>query len=488
MRAMFIRLTIVLSILLSSVFAGSSLAAPAAQDGENADPTQTPSPARVAFVHAAPFSANPVASIFLNTALVAAGVNFGFVSGYNNVPPANNYRIRVFSGTHTSLPGVTPWVDVQNVNFQAGHDYTVVVIGGVSGLSPDPYDPDDPYNSIGSYLPELLILTDRTPGATPPGANQGKLRFLNLTTRPVPSQALSGIDILPDGGGPALVTNLKYKDDQTFADRAAQTYDLKAQRHNTTILVHNLDPFSLAAGEWKTVFIVGGANNQSVKEIVVTHPPRPQEPPTCQVRIRSQALGLIRVTLGQFTFILPFGGFTLFLQMPCGLVQVQILFFGLGGQALPEQGNQVTREVLLEPGDPTTLVVYGNNANNLSLLPLRDPQPPQQGAKVRFVHVATANVNDNLDIVPDAGGTPLVTNLAYGLASNFINQQPGTLDVKAVKTGTTNEVVDIPPIPLSNGDVLTVYIANDANGRPVSSVSRDQQNRLFLYLPFVRKQ
>lgn len=81
-----------------------------------------------------------------------------------------------------------------------------------------------------------------------------------------------------------------------------------------------------------------------------------------------------------------------------------------------------------------------------------------------------------------------MTNLAYGLASNFINQQPGTLDVKAVKTGTTNEVVDIPPIPLSNGDVLTVYIANDANGRPVSSVSRDQQNRLFLYLPFVRKQ
>jgi hypothetical protein len=134
----------------------------------------------------------------------------------------------------------------------------------------------------------------------------------------------------------------------------------------------------------------------------------------------------------------------------------------------------ISAEVPLAAETDYTVLAIGDGFNqDLSLLPLVDDNtPPADGfVKIRVVHSAPFSANleetavsirtDNGDLV---GG---LTGVQFGQASGYLELPAGTYDLNVATVDGTTRLIDLAPVTLSNGDIVTVFAIGDGVNQPL---------------------
>jgi hypothetical protein len=116
-----------------------------------------------------------------------------------------------------------------------------------------------------------------------------------------------------------------------------------------------------------------------------------------------------------------------------------------------------------------TVLLGGNPVASAPLILTNDSNAPPSGAtELRIVHVSPGA--GGLDIYLTAPGDPLdassriVTNAAFGASSSYLLNPPGTYQVRATHTGTTNVVIDSGTLTLASGDIRTLLLLDAPGG------------------------
>jgi trimeric autotransporter adhesin len=160
-----------------------------------------------------------------------------------------------------------------------------------------------------------------------------------------------------------------------------------------------------------------------------------------------------------------FGDTTGYLELPAGSYQVDIIPTGAITPA-------ISGVVTLTAGIDYTAAAIGDGVNQpLELLALVDDNEAVAGkAKVRVVHAApfAADLGDTeVDIRTD-GGDPVLTNVPYKGVSAYLELDPGVYDLQITTPGGGTTLLDLPPLALASGNVITVIAIGDGSNQDVS--------------------
>ncbi len=126
--------------------------------------------------------------------------------------------------------------------------------------------------------------------------------------------------------------------------------------------------------------------------------------------------------------------------------------------------------------DYTVAAIGGSNGFPLELLPLVDrtpatPPPGSAEGQVRVVHAApfaSGLPATAVDVVPDAGGAPIATNVRYRDSTPFLTLPGGTpIDVEVRLAGTNVVLIDPDAFSLTPGQRLSVFAIGDGTHQPV---------------------
>lgn len=175
---------------------------------------------------------------------------------------------------------------------------------------------------------------------------------------------------------------------------------------------------------------------------------------------------VVATVLGQdflITNSFKFGDVVPYITVPAATYTVKIY---AGSLSLPIPGATAPvyqENVTLAPGTDYTAIAVGRNnaAYPLDILALDDTTalPGSALAKVRVVHAAPF-----ADAGPDATGVDVrtdtnipvgINNLRYPSNTGFVPLPTGEYNLKVVATGTDTTVIDIDPITLNAGDIVT---------------------------------
>ncbi len=128
----------------------------------------------------------------------------------------------------------------------------------------------------------------------------------------------------------------------------------------------------------------------------------------------------------------------------------------------------ISAEVDLAAETDYTVVAIGDGANQpLSLLPLVDDNsaPTSGNAKVRIVHSApfAADLADTaVSIRTDAGDLVAgLTGVEFGMESGYIELPAATYDLNVATPDGATRLIDLAPIALNDGDIVTVFAIGD---------------------------
>jgi hypothetical protein len=160
-----------------------------------------------------------------------------------------------------------------------------------------------------------------------------------------------------------------------------------------------------------------------------------------------------------------FGDTTDYLELAAGSYQVDII---PTGSVTPAISSMVT----LTAGIDYTAAAIGDGVNQpLELFALVDDNEAlPDKAKVRVVHAAPFAVDlgdTEVDIRTD-GGDPILTNVPYKGVSSYLELDPGVYDLQITTPGGGTTLLDLPPLSLSNGNVVTVVAIGDGTNEDVS--------------------
>lgn len=467
------RIVLVCTLILSATLAAVSGAVTFAQDP---DPAQAPVPARVALVHAAPFAAGAATvSVFLDDLLVDSSFSFGDTIGYLNVAPGT-YRVRIFAGSFSSIPsGETPVIDVPGVTLAANTDYTVAAIGGANG-----------------YPLELLSLVDRTPSTSQPGSAEGQVRVVHAAPF-APNIVDTAVDVVPDAGGSALLTNFRYRDNSPFVSLpSGVSIDLEVRRTGTSTVTIDLPPISLSPGQRLTVFAIGDDTNQTIQPLVL---PAPLQTVSAQVRLvhaapfaSGPATATVTLNGAVVKNNLTFGQITPYSAVPAGAYAVEI-FAGTAATGTPAFSGAI----VLQPGVNYTAVAIGKASTTYPievLLLTDDPTPPAE-ARLRAVHAApfAPTVPQNrVDIVTDSG-TTVVPDLDYAQVTPYLDLPTGTpFNLRVVPEIAPDASIILPAITFSSGQVVTAIAVGDLVNQTATVLFLDDRSvTRQLFLPLIAR-
>jgi len=125
-----------------------------------------------------------------------------------------------------------------------------------------------------------------------------------------------------------------------------------------------------------------------------------------------------------------------------------------------------------------TVAAIGNITNQpLELLVLVDSQPIRglDQALLRIVHAApfATDLGDTeVDIRTDEGAVVNgLANVPYKGESGFFPLDAGTYDLQVTTPGGGTALIDLAPVPLNAGDVVTVFAVGDITNQPVGAVA-----------------
>lgn len=129
--------------------------------------------------------------------------------------------------------------------------------------------------------------------------------------------------------------------------------------------------------------------------------------------------------------------------------------------------------------DYTVAAIGGANDFPLELLPLVDrtpttPPPGSAEGQVRVVHAAPFARGlpaTAVDVVPDAGGAPIASNVRFRDSTPFLTLPSGTpIDVEVRFAGTNVVLIDPNAFTLAPGQRLSVFAIGDGTNQPVRAL------------------
>jgi hypothetical protein len=173
-----------------------------------------------------------------------------------------------------------------------------------------------------------------------------------------------------------------------------------------------------------------------------------------------------------------FGEQTGYLSVPAGTYKIEVFVGTVTVAQSATLTPVIVENVTVAAGTDYTVVAVGTNttAYPLDLLILDDAAatPASATAKLRVVHVAPFDPAGpsatGVDVVTDAGVPVGITNLRYFQTTDFLTLPSGVeLNLKVVPTGQSGPtLIDLSPVTLNAGQVLTVFAVGGANGQTPS--------------------
>ena len=95
------------------------------------------------------------------------------------------------------------------------------------------------------------------------------------------------------------------------------------------------------------------------------------------------------------------------------------------------------------------------------------PAPSADGAQLRVVHFSADT--PAVDVRPD-GGSPLVTNLAYPDATEYLDIPVATYDLEVCATGTDTCPLDLDPVTVEDGTSYSAFAVGSLRGETLTAV------------------
>lgn len=284
------------------------------------------------------------------------------------------------------------------------------------------------------------------------------------------------------------LSNVQFGQESGFFELPAGTYDLNVSNPDGSVRLIDLAPLDLAAGTVVTVFAVGDGNNQDLGayavlgdgssfSVAIEQPPAP-------TRVNVAHLAPFAMNSADTAVSVDVNG----TEVLTGVLYQQ----ASGYLPLAEDGSapgSTLLEVFAPPGaaDPAimatvdlaaqtdyTVVAIGDGANQpLSLLPLVDDNsaPSDGNVKVRVVHSApfAAALMDTAVSVRTDGGDLVngLTGVEFGQQSGFFELPAGTYDLNIATPDGMTRLIDLAPVTLNAGDIVTLYAIGEGVNQPL---------------------
>lgn len=427
-------------------------------------------------LHLAPFADNEVGtavSVDVNSNEVLNPVTYNQVSGYlelagSGVAPGNTL-LEVFAPPGSGDPAaITATVDLA-----ADTQYTVAAVGNISnqGLS-------------------LLPLVDDN---SAPTAGNVKLRIVHAS--PFAADLTDTAVSIRDDDGNLIngLTGVQFGQSSGYFEVPAATYDLQVATPDGTTTLIDIAPVALTDGDIVTVFAVGDGNNQPLGATAVFG-----DGSAAPLALEGTGIQETRALVAHFAPFAPaLSDTAVSVEVNSAEVLTGVLF-NQNSNYLPLSPAGVAPgitalDVFTPPGAASpaisampelaantdyTVAAIGNVINQpLQLLPLVDDlSAPASGfAKIRIVHAAPFADSlpaTEVSIRDDAGNVIAgLTNVPFGAESGFIQVPAATYDLQVATPDGATTLIDIAPVALNDGDVLTVFAVGDVINQPLGATA-----------------
>jgi hypothetical protein len=277
----------------------------------------------------------------------------------------------------------------------------------------------------------------------PPPAGQARVRVIQG------SAGAGAVDIL--AGDQAIVSNLGFGTASAFVDVPAGTFPVRVVTAGTTTAIAGPVDLDLVAGRTYTLFVSGDTANQTLAISQVLD--RAFDAQARFVHASPDAPAVDIIADGQVIISnLAYPNVTQYVALPAGGTCVAIAGTGTTTPVVP------AALLNLQSATRQTVVILGQAAGTpaLSVAVFSDDTAPPAAdmAKLRVIH-ASPDVG-GVDVL--SGDTTIVTNLAFGAASDFIEVPAGTLALRVNQTGTTTTALGPIDLTLSGGQIVTLVV------------------------------
>ncbi len=301
--------------------------------------------------------------------------------------------------------------------------------------------------------------------------------------------AATGASIRTDEG---MVVNglsdVQFGQDSGFFELPAGTYDLNVSNPDGSTRLIDLAPVDLPSGTIVNIFAVGDGSNQdlgayavfgdgSVSSLALEQPPAP-------TRVNVAHLAPFASDISATAVSVDVNGTEVLNDVTYKQVS--------GYLPLAEDGSapgNTLLEVFAPPGatDPAimatvnlaaqtdyTVVAIGDGNNQpLSLLPLVDDNsaPGAGNVKVRVVHsapFAAALMDTAVSVRTDSGDLVSgLTGVEFGQQSGYFELPAGTYDLNIATPDGGTRLIDLAPVTLTAGDIVTLYAIGEGVNQPL---------------------
>ena len=158
----------------------------------------------------------------------------------------------------------------------------------------------------------------------------------------------------------------------------------------------------------------------------------------------------------------PFKAISAYLSVPAGAHNVKVV--PTGGTVTDAV---IDADVTFASGTSYTVAATNVVASIEAQVLVDAATPSANGAQVRVVHFSADA--PAVDVRPD-GGSPIVTNLAYPDATDYLDIAAGTYDLEVCATGTDTCPLDLDPVSVENGTSYTAFAVGSLTGETLTAV------------------
>ena len=158
----------------------------------------------------------------------------------------------------------------------------------------------------------------------------------------------------------------------------------------------------------------------------------------------------------------PFKTISAYLSIPAGAHNVKVVPTG-GAVA----DAVIDADVTFASGSSYTVAATNVVASIEAQVVVDAPTPTADGAQLRVVHFSADT--PAVDVRPD-GGSPLVTNLAYPDATDYLDIPAGAYDLEVCATGTDTCPLDLDPVTVEDGTSYSAFAVGSLTGETLTAV------------------
>ncbi len=419
--------------------------------------------------HLAPFAdtaEGTAVSVNVNGNEVLTGVQFLQSSGYLEL----------------AAPGVAPGATTLEVFTPPGAD--TAAISATVDLAADTFYSVSAIGDGNNQPLSLLALED---SQSLPADGNIMIRVVHAAPFAAEIEATAASVRLDDGTVVNGLNNVTFGQESGFFELPAAIYDLKISTADGTTDLIDIAPVDLQAGTVVTVYATGDGSNQPVGAYAVFG----------DGTSSNLALETSEPTRVNVAHLAPFSDTLDGTSVAVNVNETEVLTGVTFRQAsgyltLADDGSapgSTLLEVFAPPGSEAaavqatvdleaetdyTVAAIGDGVNQpLSLLPLVDnnSEPTTGHAKVRVVHAApfASELADTAVSIRTDGGDLVngLTGVEFGVASDYFELPAGSYDLNIATTDGSTRLIDLAPVTLHAGDVVTLFAIGEGVNQPL---------------------